>query len=69
MAEVETITREELEEKINRGDDFILAETLPAQAFRHAHLPGAINLEDMDQVPELLPDKDAEIITYCTNFN
>ena len=69
MAEVETITREELEEKIDRGDDFILAETLPAQAFQHAHLPGAINLEDMDQVPELLPDKDAEIITYCTNFN
>ena len=69
MAEIETITREELKEKMDCGDDFVLAETLPAQAFRHAHLPGAINLEDLDQVSELLPDRDAEIITYCTNFN
>jgi rhodanese-related sulfurtransferase len=69
MAEIETITREELKEKMDRGDDFVLAEALPTQAFRHAHLPGAINLEDLDQVSELLPDRDAEIITYCTNFN
>jgi hypothetical protein len=33
---------------MDRGDGFILAETLPAQAFKRAHLPGAINLEDMD---------------------
>ena len=69
MAEIEIITREELKEKMDRGDDFVLVETLPAQAFRRAHLPGAVNLEDLGQVSELLPDRDVEIITYCTNFN
>ena len=70
MAEaVATISREELKEKMDRGDDFVLVETLPDAAFRRQHLPGAINLEDMDRVSTLLPDKEAEIIVYCTNFN
>lgn len=39
-----TITRDELKQKIDRKDDFVLIETLPATAYHHAHLPGAINL-------------------------
>lgn len=66
---METIAREELKEKMDRGDDFVLVETLPESSYRRSHLPGAVNLEDMDAVPELLPDKSAEIITYCSNFN
>ena len=69
MEAVETVTREELKERMDRGDEFVLVETLPEQAFRRAHLPGAVNLDDMDKIPTLLPDKGAEIITYCTNFN
>jgi hypothetical protein len=30
--------------KIDRGESFVLAETLPAASYHHAHLPGAINL-------------------------
>ncbi len=41
---VATISRDELKSKIDRGDKFLLVETLPAQTFHHAHLPGAINL-------------------------
>ena len=66
---METITREELKEKMDRGDEFVLVETLPESRYRSSHLPGAVNLEDMDEVPNLLPDKSAEIITYCSNFN
>lgn len=66
---VETITREELKKKMARGDDFLLVETLPAQTYQHAHLPGAINIPP-DQVSQmaasLLPDKSAEIIVYCS---
>lgn len=69
MADVQTIDREALKEKMDRGDGFILVETLPRSAFDKRHLPGAVNLDDMSRVPELFPDKDAEIITYCTNFN
>ena len=63
-----TITREELKEKIDRGDDFILVETLPAEYYRHTHLPGAINLPPdrvSELAPTLLPDLAADIVVYC----
>ena len=69
MADVQMIDRDQLKEKMDRGDDFVLVETLPESAFKRRHLPGAVNLDDLSQIPELFPDKDAEIITYCTNFN
>ena len=65
-----TISRDELRLKIDRGDKFLLVETLPTVAYHHAHLPGAINLPP-DQVqqlaPTLLPDKSAEIVVYCAS--
>jgi rhodanese-related sulfurtransferase len=41
---VEDISREELKEKMGRGEDFVLLEVLPEKSYRHSHLPGAINL-------------------------
>jgi len=65
-----TITRDELKEKLERDDDFILVKTLPEGNFRHTHLPKAINLPP-DQVaelaPQLLPDKSADIVVYCAS--
>ena len=65
-----TISRDELKQKIDRKDDFILVETLPKLSYEHAHLPGAINLPS-DQVnalaPKLLPDKNADIVVYCAS--
>jgi rhodanese-related sulfurtransferase len=67
---INTISRDELKQKIDRQDDFLLVETLPGVAYDHAHLPGAINLPP-DQVnvlaPKLLPDKNAEIVVYCAS--
>lgn len=63
-----TITREELKKKLERGDDFLLVETLPEEYFRHAHLPKAINIPPnqlAELAPELLPDKSADIVVYC----
>ena len=65
-----TISRDELKAKIDRGDDFRLVETLPPHAHAHAHLPGAINLPPdrlAELAPELLPDKDADIVVYCAS--
>ena len=65
---VETISREELKEKMDRGDDFVLVDTMAEMYYRHSHLPGAINVpvdELRELAPELLPDKQAEIIVYC----
>jgi rhodanese-related sulfurtransferase len=65
-----TISRDELSKKIDRGDRFLLLETLPATAYQHVHLPSAINMPP-DQVKQLaaklLPDKHADIVVYCAN--
>ncbi len=67
---VATISRDELKLKIDRGEVFLLVETLPAATYHHVHLPGAINLPP-DQVtqlaPALLPNKAAEIVVYCAS--
>lgn len=64
------ITRDELKVRLGRGGDFKLVETLAPEQFREGHLPGAINIPP-DQVstlaPTLLPDKQAEVITYCAS--
>ena len=39
-----TISRDELNAKIERGDDFQLVEALPEDEFRKRHLPGVMNL-------------------------
>lgn len=65
---VATISRDELKLKIDRGESFLLVETLPAATYHHAHLPGAINLppDQLQQLaPTLLPDKTANIVVYC----
>lgn len=65
---VETITREELKAKMDRGEKFALVETLPEMYYRHTHLPGAINLPPdkvCELAPALLPDKEADIVVYC----
>ncbi len=63
-----SIGREELKAKIDRGDDVVLVETLDPEYYEDAHLPGALNLPP-DQIgelaPQILPDKDANIVVYC----
>lgn len=47
-----------------------LIDALPASYYDRQHLPGAINLveaEVQDRADELLPDKHARIVTYCSN--
>lgn len=67
---VQSISRDELKQKIDRKDDFLLVETLSKTAYQHAHLPGAINLPP-DQIkelaPTLLPGRNAEIVVYCAS--
>jgi rhodanese-related sulfurtransferase len=65
-----TISRDELKQKIDRKEKFLLVETLAKVAYEQTHLPGAINLPP-DQLnvlaPKLLPDKNAEIVVYCAS--
>ncbi len=62
------ITRDELRQKIERGDRFILAEVLAPDVYAKGHLPGAVNLPPervRELASSLLPDKNTEIVTYC----
>ena len=67
---VKTISRNDLKEKIDRGDNFVLVESLAPVAYEHAHLPGAINMPP-DQIKQLaaklLTDKSADIVVYCAS--
>src|SRR5262245_35333348 len=60
----------ELRRRMDANPDLVLVEALGEQYYRHSHLPGAINVphEEVDALaPELLPDKDAEIVVYCAD--
>jgi rhodanese-related sulfurtransferase len=62
------IRRDELKSKLDRGDKFFLAETLPEDKFKHQHLPHAVNLPPeriKDLAPKVIPDKNAEVVVYC----
>lgn len=64
-----TITRDELRTALEDGSVTVV-ETLRAEHFEQGHIPGAIHIH-FDAVgelaPELLPDRDAAIVTYCSN--
>lgn len=67
---VEKISREELKEKLDRGESAVLVEALGEAHFEEAHLPGAINIpydRVDDLAPAMLPDKSAQIVVYCSN--
>ena len=67
---VTAITRDELVELIASGEDVTIVEALGPMYYEDAHLPGALNLphDRVDELaPELLPDKAARVVVYCSN--
>jgi rhodanese-related sulfurtransferase len=64
------ITLDELRARLDSGDPVTLVEALPPMYYEQEHLPGAINIphDEVDELaPQLLPDKDAEIVVYCAS--
>lgn len=64
-----TISTKDLKSNLEKNQ-ITLVETLAAERFREAHIPGAMNIppEKINELaPQLLPDKDAHIVTYCAN--
>jgi rhodanese-related sulfurtransferase len=66
---VKTLDRQDLKEKIERGDDFVLLEVLSEQSYTREHLPGAIRFPGRSMIPNLLPDRATTVVAYCSNFN
>jgi rhodanese-related sulfurtransferase len=70
VAALPEISRDELWQKIERGDSLVVVDALAPMSFAHSHLPGAINLppEWVDERgPGRIPDLDAEIVVYCAS--
>lgn len=65
---VETITMDELREKLERGHRIHIFEVLAPMFWRKHHLPGAVNMPP-NQVLEVaaahVPDRSDEIVLYC----
>jgi rhodanese-related sulfurtransferase len=60
------ITRDELCEKLTRGDEFKLVMTLGDFAYRSKHIPKSIHFETVDEALAALDPAD-EIIVYCAD--
>lgn len=67
---MQTLTRNEVQNKLSNREPVTLLEALPARYYRDGHLPGALHMPH-DQVDalaaRLLPDKSAEIVVYCAS--
>ena len=65
-----TIGREELWQRIQDGDDFVLVDALSPITFAMAHLPGAVNMTQQlldDRARRRIPDKATEVVVYCAD--
>lgn len=58
------ISRDELREKLERGDNFKLLMVLGEWAYKAQHIPGSINMNRIEDAATL--DKAEEIVVYCT---
>ena len=64
-----TVSTKELKSKLDRKK-ITVVETLAPERYREAHIPGALNIPSekiKELAPQMLPNKDAEIITYCAD--
>ncbi|MGF6889143.1 rhodanese-related sulfurtransferase [Nocardia sp. GAS34] len=63
------ITRDELAKEIEAGSVIVL-DALGGEYYAKAHLPGALALVEAEVesgAAQLLPDRAAAIVTYCSN--
>ena len=64
--DIRTISKDDLQAKLDRGDDFILYMALHQWAFDEMHIPGSELLDprtiDVDSL-----DKEREIVVYCSD--
>lgn len=63
------MSREELEKKMERCEDFALVEVLSPDSYEEFHLPGAINVPLSEgfeaRIQSALPDKRRAVVVYC----
>jgi rhodanese-related sulfurtransferase len=64
------ISRADLWQKIESGEELVLVDALPPLSYARSHLPGAISMppERVDDLARRrIPDSEAEIVVYCAS--
>jgi rhodanese-related sulfurtransferase len=65
------ITTQELHKKLKSDEKFYLMDVRDSFNYEHNHLPQAIGLawgpDFSEELPHVLPDKDAEVVVYGQN--
>lgn len=72
MADVKTLSTEELKQWIDEGKDFILLDVLAPASYEARHIPTAKSVpvgdpDFMEKAKELAPDKDTIVVAYCSS--
>ena len=65
----DTISTKDLKAKIDQKQ-ITVVETLAPERYLEAHIPGALNIPPeriKELAPQVLPSREAEIVTYCSN--
>lgn len=65
----DTISTKDLKSKLDHKS-ITVVETLAPDRYQQGHIPGAINIPPervKELAPQLLPNKNAAIVTYCAN--
>jgi rhodanese-related sulfurtransferase len=65
---IRTITRDELKQKLDRGDDFKLVMALNRWAFDAKHIPGSLHFDRPDELYTAVHPDD-EVVVYCSNVD
>ena len=60
------ITREELKTKLDQREHTSMTRPISPKAFRASHIPGSLNINDIEIAKKLLSPDD-EIVVYCSD--
>ena len=61
---IRTIGREELNAKLDRGDDFTLIMALNRWAFDAKHIPGSVHFDGSDELYVAVRPEDAIVVSF-----
>lgn len=65
---IRTISREDLEAKLDRGDNFKLVMALNRWAFEAKHIPGSLHFDTPDELYAAVKPSD-EVVVYCSHVD
>jgi rhodanese-related sulfurtransferase len=63
---IKTISRDELREKLDRGDTFKLIMALNRWAYEAKHIPGSLHFDTPQELYASVKPND-EVVVYCSN--